>query len=81
MVVEYAMYGNLRDFLRERRPSDTGYEAPITPPQDDQMRQLTFKDLISFAFQVSRGMEYLSSKQVGFIDCHKFAMNLLLKYE
>ena len=60
------MYGNLRDFLRERRPtSESGYEAPIViPSEDNMMRQLTFKDLVSFAHQVSRGMEYLSSKQV-----------------
>ena len=67
LVVEYAMYGNLRDFLRERRPSESGYEAPVleSPQEDNMMRQLTFKDLVSFAHQVSRGMEYLASKQVS----------------
>lgn len=34
--------------------------------EDDQMEQqaLTFADLLSFAFQVAKGMEFLSAKNV-----------------
>lgn len=59
VIVVYAPHGNLRDFLRERRPpvrSREGYERPVAT------RPLTLKDLISFSYQVVRGMEYLASK-------------------
>lgn len=59
VIVVYAPHGNLRDFLRERRPpvrSREGYERPVAT------RPLTLKDLISFSYQVVRGMEYLATK-------------------
>lgn len=60
VIVEYAAHGNLRDFLRTHRPS-FGYEQPITA--DSKQSPLTHRDLVSFAYQVARGMEYLSSKK------------------
>ena len=52
IVVEFAPDGNLREFLRDRRP--TG-ECPTT---------LTDIDLVSYCYQVCEGMEYLSSIEV-----------------
>lgn len=60
VVVEYAAHGNLRDYLRNNRPS-SGYERAIGQEPDT----ITQKDLISFAYQVARGMEYLASKKVS----------------
>ncbi|XP_050732981.1 fibroblast growth factor receptor 4-like isoform X2 [Eriocheir sinensis] len=58
VVVEYAAHGNLRDYLRNNRPS-SGYERAI----GQELDTITQKDLVSFAFQVARGMEYLTSKK------------------
>lgn len=68
VVVEFAPYGNLRDFLREHRPS-AGYETAIGL----ERKTLTQKDLVSFAYQVARGMEYLASRRV---DINYYIHNL-----
>ena len=59
MVEEYAPYGNLRDYLRQSHP--VYHEGVFC--QDHQM-SLTYKSLVSYAYQVARGMEYLASKKV-----------------
>jgi serine/threonine protein kinase len=63
VVVEFAPHGNLRDFLREHR-SSSGYESAIGQQQmAKEKKTLTQKDLVSFAYQVARGMEYLASRR------------------
>ncbi|XP_033207757.1 fibroblast growth factor receptor 3-like isoform X3 [Belonocnema kinseyi] len=61
VVVEFAPHGNLRDFLREHRPC-SGYETAIGQDEKEK-KTLTQKDLVSFAYQVARGMEYLASRR------------------
>lgn len=61
VLVEFALHGNLRDFLRRQRSTfnenlSTGLKLKHT---------LTQKKLTSFAYQVSKGMEYLAFKKVG----------------
>lgn len=62
VVVEYAPYGNLRDFLRQHRPSSG---CDISIGEKKEKKTLTQKDLVSFAYQVARGMEYLASRRVS----------------
>ena len=70
LIVEYAKYGSLRNFLRESRkvgPSYMGRDANrnssyLENPDD---RALTMGDLISFAWQISRGMQYLAEMKVS----------------
>ena len=59
MVVEFAPYGSLRGFLRERRPNRQGMIELIEGEE-----RLTVRDFISFSYQIARGMEYLSTRKV-----------------
>ncbi|XP_028414936.1 fibroblast growth factor receptor 2-like [Dendronephthya gigantea] len=62
MVVEYAPYGNLREFLRSRRPSVINRKSS-GESEHNNLPPVTIRDFISFAFQISRGMGHLVSKK------------------
>ncbi|MGH0170544.1 UNVERIFIED_CONTAM: hypothetical protein FKN15_058724, partial [Acipenser sinensis] len=62
VIVEYAEKGNLREFLRARRPP--GMEYCYNPDQVSE-EYMSIKDLVSCAYQVARGMGYLASKKVS----------------
>uniref|UniRef100_A0A8C7LJZ2 Fibroblast growth factor receptor n=1 Tax=Oncorhynchus mykiss TaxID=8022 RepID=A0A8C7LJZ2_ONCMY len=57
VVVEYASQGNLREYLRCRRPVDLEYwSGPTQAPLDS----VEVRELVSAAYQVARGMAYLA---------------------
>ena len=59
VIIEYAPHGNLREYLRDRRPHAEG----MTPaPHADEV--LSLRDFVSFSYQVARGMEFLTSMKV-----------------
>ncbi|XP_010876451.1 fibroblast growth factor receptor 1b [Esox lucius] len=60
VVVEYASQGNLREYLRCRRPVGLEYwSGPSQAPLDS----LEVRELVSAAYQVARGMAYLASQK------------------
>lgn len=61
MIVECAAKGNLREFLRARRPP-----GPDLSPDGPRSSEgpLSFPALVSCAYQVARGMQYLESRKV-----------------
>jgi serine/threonine protein kinase len=62
VVVEYAPYGNLREYLRERRPDRNGVTNQIEGEE-----KLNLRDFVSFSYQIARGMEYLTTKKVAMV--------------
>ncbi|KAM3960814.1 LOW QUALITY PROTEIN: fibroblast growth factor receptor [Aphomia sociella] len=61
VIVEYAPNGNLREYLRNHRPGNR-YE-PLPTENMKEKKTLTQKDLVSFSYQVARGMQYLASRR------------------
>ncbi|XP_034104858.1 fibroblast growth factor receptor homolog 2 [Drosophila albomicans] len=67
VIVEYAPHGNLKDFLKQNRPGTLQRRSDSDGYLDDRamvrLPQLGEKELIMFAFQIARGMEYLASRR------------------
>ena len=69
VIIEYVPYGDLLGYLRKSRGlNDTYYKDPDVKPQTS----LTSQKLMTFAWQVADGMNYLSSRKVNFIQIIHF---------
>ncbi|XP_072505223.1 tyrosine-protein kinase receptor Tie-1 isoform X7 [Notamacropus eugenii] len=73
IAIEYAPYGNLLDFLRKSRVLETD---PAFAHEHGTASTLTSQQLLRFASDVSKGMQYLSEKQ--FIHRDLAARNVLV---
>ena len=62
IIVEYCSLGNLLDFLRQSQG------AAVYSNLAANSMTLTGRDLLSFAWQVARGMSYLSSLKVHLFE-------------
>lgn len=62
MAIEYAPHGNLLDFLRKSRVLETD---PAFAIANSTASTLSSQQLLHFAADVARGMDYLSQKQVS----------------
>ena len=63
VILEYAPHGSLLKFLRGK--GDV-YEATWSTAASDPEISLNISNLVGYAYQISRGMEYLASKKVMF---------------
>lgn len=57
IIMEYAIHGNLFDFLNENSPKNEIRKIPLTQNECN-----------CFAYQIAMGMEYLSSQKVSFFS-------------
>uniref|UniRef100_A0A3Q3VRJ2 receptor protein-tyrosine kinase n=1 Tax=Mola mola TaxID=94237 RepID=A0A3Q3VRJ2_MOLML len=73
IIVEYCCYGNLSTFLRAKRDV---FVLNTVNPKSAPNSPLFLEDLISFSFQVARGMEFLASRKCIHRDLA--ARNILL---
>jgi len=55
-IIEYAEFGNLRDYLLKRRCNNIISQAEVLP-------SISLRQLVNFSWQIARGMEFLSSKK------------------
>uniref|UniRef100_A0A914WLP0 Protein kinase domain-containing protein n=1 Tax=Plectus sambesii TaxID=2011161 RepID=A0A914WLP0_9BILA len=69
LIIEYCSKGDLLKYVRNRR-------LEIVKPVNEDETALRFKDLLSFAWQISDGMDFLSSK--GCIHRDVAARNVLV---
>ena len=60
IVVEYVPHGDLKEFLINSRGQSKDTYANLAPYSSN----LTAKDLMSFAYQIARGMSYLEKIKV-----------------
>jgi len=56
-IIEFAEYGNLRDHLRSRK----GCRAQER--QEDGVQSISLREMLSLAWQVARGMQFLASRK------------------
>lgn len=63
IIMEYAPHGNLLKFLRGKREI---YEPTWVTTTNNPEVELTITNLVVYAYQVSRGMEFLASRKVCF---------------
>jgi serine/threonine protein kinase len=65
--MEYCPYGNMSEFLRNRREI---YEPDWLQLTEDHDSKLSITDLVETASQIASGMEFLASRKVFYIIIH-----------
>ena len=64
LVMEYAPFGNLRHYLRSRRPDNDDPLGVVSVPPGSDAIVMTEERLLRYSSQIANGMKYLISKEV-----------------
>ena len=64
IIVEFVPHGNLKEYLLKSRGHSRDTYANLAP----YSTSLSSIDLISFAYQIARGMSYLEKIKVSFLN-------------
>lgn len=66
LIIEYCHFGSLKNYLRLSRNcvQVTNGEKPIENDYQNQIEAVTEKDVLSFAWQISKGMAYLADMKL-----------------
>ena len=73
IIMEFAPHGNLSKFLRRKRDI---YEPTWETTTNNPDVELTIRNLVVYAYQIARGMEFLASKKVRVNRKHCAFMNM-----
>ncbi|XP_075210916.1 protein kinase receptor Ret oncogene [Lycorma delicatula] len=60
LIMEFAHHGSLKSYLRRHRRLEVRQEQESEP----QIEEVTPQDILSFSWQISKGMEYLSDMKL-----------------
>ena len=71
LIMEYAKYGSLRNYLRASRgcPSNDlrcHSQASLLSSSVDSIEPISAKEVLSYAWQIAKGMDYLSEMKVHY---------------
>ncbi|XP_065830224.1 tyrosine-protein kinase Mer-like isoform X2 [Oscarella lobularis] len=64
IILPYMELGDLKAYLRKRRPGRGGSVASPRNENTPQLRKGLLEQLVKFSFQIAKGMEYISNKGV-----------------
>lgn len=68
LVMELTPFGNLRHYLRSRRPCDIDPLGVVSVPENSNAIIMTEERLLRYALQIAKGMKYLISKEARTIN-------------
>jgi hypothetical protein len=76
LVMEYAPFGNLRHYLRSRRPDNDDPLGVVSVPPGSDAIIMTEDRLLRYSRQIANGMKYLISKEC--LHCNLCARSVLV---